>query len=146
MAAVPFAPSLLDSGAGDIQLDIGIRHTVEAGTPKSMTFTFPGLTFGFAGDFSSLADQGGINVTINSMTFLDIGFGTGSGTTFRGFTDTAGFTSLTFTAGLTTNLVGESFMLNNIRTSAGVPVPEPTTLVLLALGLAGIGFRRRQIH
>ena len=36
--------------------------------------------------------------------------------------------------------------LDNVRLGTIVSVPEPTTLVLLVLGLAGMGLRRLQIH
>ena len=46
-----------------------------------------------------------------------------------------------------TNFAGwdSDFQSNELVASIGVPVPEPTTLALLSLGFAGLGFTRRKI-
>jgi len=40
----------------------------------------------------------------------------------------------------------ESFAIDNVQVILNNVVPEPSTLALLFLGLAGIGFRKRTIH
>jgi hypothetical protein len=60
---------------------------------------------------------------------------------FLGVTSSEAITSIqwTTTLGRTINTG-----IDNVR--QGTAVPEPTTLLLLSLGLAGLGFARKRLH
>ena len=71
--------------------------------------------------------------------------GTGSNNGFWGFYDSLGILSVSF-ENLGSN-GGTSFLnysFDNITTGSATSVPEPTSLALFALGLAGIGFMRKR--
>ncbi len=41
---------------------------------------------------------------------------------------------------------GGSMQLGSVTTFAGAPIPEPSTALLLSMGLMGMAFRRRRLH
>lgn len=65
-----------------------------------------------------------------------------------GWTDSIGFTSLRVAAHYQNiNAFGDyqAIALDNLRIGAG-SVPEPVSLILFSLGLAGLGFRHRKLN
>ncbi|MET0092922.1 MAG: PEP-CTERM sorting domain-containing protein [Sedimenticola sp.] len=64
-----------------------------------------------------------------------------------GWTDTSGFTSIHVAAVSTNGLsfgAQQAIALDNLRVGASGSVPEPATIALMGLGLAGIGWKRRK--
>lgn len=114
--------------------------------------TLPFITFGtpvfaFGGDFRSLND-GAARTRVEIfdgatlLTTLDPSVAGSDELRFWGFAATAGetVTSIVFT-----RLENDVFGLDNIEIGrSAAPVPEPATLMLFGVGLAGLAVRRRK--
>lgn len=107
-------------------------------------FDFDSAITAWGGDFASTHTGDHLTVTVNGSTIqfdsvLDV---SGPGDGFLGVVDTTPFSSITFDReGHTT--VGEFFGVDNFRI-AGAAAPEPATLALLGLAIAGLSVGRRR--
>ena len=108
-----------------------------AGPTTTFTFTSGITAFGFDWFNTDMSDR--YSVTVNSQSTVVFNYASSG---FFGVIDTAGFTSATIQ---TANYGGylSTMGLDNVLTSNN-SVPEPTSAALIALGLAGLGMRRRR--
>lgn len=97
--------------------------------------------------FSSAIIRIGMNEISNSGTFNiaevggTLGFASSLTPSFVGLEDLNGFTSVVLTV---TGAANNAFGIDNLRFTPRA-VPEPASLALIALGLAGFGLRRRKL-
>ncbi len=115
--------------------------------PSNLTFTFPsGNVTAVGGDFTLLDDAFKAAADTFQLTLSDgttvTGTSGGATTPFFGFTSATPITSLTFAvpADATPDLYFAT--VNNF--TIGAAVPEPTSLVLAAVGAVGLLGRRRR--
>jgi hypothetical protein len=122
------------NGTNFARLDFDLSDAVSV-----VSLVFDSAINAFAADWVSTTNVGGLTATVNSDTLAFNSFLTSPGTGFLGFVASAPFTQLNF--GLSGTTDNEAFGMDNVRFGA---VPEPTTLALMGLGVAGIGYRRRK--
>ena len=115
------------------------------GSNQVTTYTFSQDIVAFGIEVRDYFEYGGTQLNFStsageSGTLLDL-FGTNYNFQYAGISDAIAFSSITITG--TTDDNGQ---YDNIGYALAAPVPEPATLVLLAIGLVGIGARKRKIH
>ena len=97
----------------------------------------------FPGNLISAYNSGGILLETTSPDALFPPGG--SGADYVGFVrGSADIARIEIVAGVSGNTT-DALWIDNLAFSS-TPVPEPTTLLLLGLGLAGLGFSRRNVH
>ncbi len=129
----------IDNGAGILNIDGTTYYKGSATSAENIVIQLSQAVLGFGADFRSTHSASGLTLEIDSImaeftTLLPSGDGDG----FLGVISTNAFSSVR----LFDASQNESFGLDNV--SFGGSVPEPTTLALMGLGLAGIGWKRRK--
>ena len=114
---------------------------------NQIDFGFDESVSGFAGTWDSTTTGTLLTLTVNGTTLNFSNFLTGAGDGFFGVIDTVPFSSVSFGSELPSGIglvpSGEQFAVDNVKIAAAA-VPEPTTLALMGLGLAGVGFARKK--
>ena len=110
----------------------------------AMSLDFDSPLVGFAGNWASTTSRDLLTMLINGTTIKFSDYLTVPGTGILGVVDSAGFSAITFGLEDNPGSFAEVFQLDNARLASGSAIPEPATLGLLGLGLAGLGFARRR--
>ena len=116
---------------------------------STAVFSFSTSIDAFGAFFSDteVGFPGNITIAFNDGTAQSLGLtkgANGGGVLFFGFTDLGkSFDTVTISTG-STNSLRDIFGIDDVRYAEVPAVPEPTTLALMALGLAGLALTRRR--
>ncbi len=132
------------TNSGRKYLDLG--EFDDTGEPAvGVRFDFTNPIFEFGGYFTGIGNIIG-NTTIEffdgASQILSLTKHAEGGVEFFGFTSTVGIHYIDFLLSPVSGSSSEEIGLDDVRFST--QVPEPTTLALMGLGLAGIGWKRRK--
>jgi len=120
------------NGNGDLLAD-------DKSSPTNLVATLPSGTTAVSSLVSFRITPGLMTVTLSSSESLTFNVPAILSTNFFGVTSDTDITSIRFQ---NTGGVAGGTLIDNFRFGAAAPVPEPSTMLLLLSGLAGLGFFR----
>ncbi len=112
-------------------------------TPDEFNWAMPTAVNAIAGDFTAVNSGGGLAFDIDSLghdgtaIYDEIGGSDG----FYGIISDMAFNSVQLRCA---GLCGDSFLIDDLSFASAAPAPAPGSLLLIALGLAGLGACRRK--
>lgn len=135
---------LAQNGNGSASFDGGLLNNLNGGY---LEWTFATAQNGWGGTFAMAAGNSGLKFVANdtNLGWIDV-TSIGAGQTLNGF---LGFSSTDQFLGVRVFAGGEggsSYRMTDVSIASAVPasVPEPGSLALLSLSLAGLGLARRR--